>query len=191
MKRLRVLFHGLLQDSSKEIIQLEEEEENIEEIIPDFETLKKSFETKSFHAFSLEWLTNKTQESYDIYKKNSNVQNKTKSNEKSKFNKQKMAISVLKLFMKDIPEKPKRLYELGEWKGQMSVAIDDAVKKLVIFVLRHKLKKEAKNVTITKRLLTDNNDFFKERIEEIEQLVNNTVECEIENDQNVLCIEDC
>ena len=126
------------------------ENENVpEEIIPNFEELKVRLDVKSFEIFAIEWMTNQTEKSYELFKNNKNIDSKIRKSCKSKYNKQKMAISTFKLFMDDIPEKPSVPHELGQWKGLMTISIKKGIEKCKKFVKVHKLRKDTKRNDLT------------------------------------------
>ena len=164
----------------------ENPEQNVskKEIIDDFETLRDRLDTKSFVDFAIEFLTSNAEESYQIFRNNSNVDNKIKGTYKSKFNKQRKAISSLQIFMKDTPSKPDNLYELGIWKGNITVCVNDAVKKLKRFVAKYDMKKKTKrnNISISFMCDKENVEFFKEKLDEI-QNDNEGVELNPNNDE--------
>ena len=146
-----------------------EEDEPREEIIDDFITLKERLDCKSFVDFAIEFISSNAEKSYEIFRNNPTIDDKTKKAYKSKFNKQKKAISTLQIFMNDIPIKPDNLYELGIWKGNITVCVNDAVKKLKCFVTKHDMKRKTKRneISITFMCDKDNIDFFKNHLEEI------------------------
>ena len=126
-----------------------------EEIIPNFQELKVRLDVKCFEIFTIEWMTNQTEESYELFKNNKEIDSKIRKTCKGKYNKQKMAISTLMLFMKDIPAKPSVVYELGQWKGQITLCIKKGIEKCKKFIKAHKLRKETKRNELTVTLLND------------------------------------
>ena len=82
-------------------------------LIPDFSTLKNGLDGGDFQNLAYEFLTNDTEESFKRMSK------EYKKLHKSKLNKQKICISTLKLFMKNVPEKPILTIHLTKCKGEM------------------------------------------------------------------------
>ena len=144
--------------------------ENVpKEIIPNFQELKVRLDVKSFEMFAIEWMTNQTEESYELFKDNKEIDRKFRKTYKGKYNKQKMAISTLMLFMEDIPPKPSVAHELGQWKGQITISIKKGIGKCKKFIKAHKLRKETKRNDLTVTLINDPKvvEVFNANIDEI------------------------
>ena len=165
-----------------------EETTEVNEIIPDFIELKTRIDVKDVEKFAIEFLTSECDKSYEIFRLNPTIDSKMKSNCKSKFNKQKKAISIFMLFMRDIPEKPKKLYELGTWKGQMIICVKNAMKRLKDFISKHKMKKVTKLNKIPFSFLIDveNVKFINSKVDEINTDEGIDTSSPIDDNNNVL-----
>ena len=123
------------------------------DILPQFQTLKTSFDGSDFRHFIYEYLTNKTDESWQA------LTSAERHKFKSKYNKQVIAANTFSLFMDKIPPRPMKPLLIQAWKGLVSQKVNQAMQKLRTFIGNNPEIKNNKNFsTITESLMSKKNN---------------------------------
>ena len=131
-------------------------ESTIDELIPDFLTLRSRMHNTSFFNFAHTFLTTECQLSYDSFRNDKTITDMTfREAVRTQFVKQKRAMKLFEQFLTDVPTKPNNAQHLYQWKNEMSVCINNGIKRFQKFTEDHKLKKGTRKTEITVHLLTE------------------------------------
>ena len=125
-----------MKETKDENIQYEINDDEVpvmQELIPEYATVKLLLKTNSLKVLVYQMVTNRCQEAFE------NQSQADRNKTKREHNRNKQVVENFIMFMKDFPMKPDSLLEMRQWKHDMQNAINVGYESLKECVVSNKI----------------------------------------------------